>query len=92
MRLWIVVVLLLIFLVIALVIVWVLAKTRLELSRLRRVARDHTQTLLRIDSLAIRTHGVVVLQGLRQQRIPTVAAELDVTESPSGPWPSLETL
>lgn len=92
MRLWIVVVLLVIIAIVALVVVCQLAKTRLELRRLRRIAREQNLTLIRIHSLTSQTNSARVLRSLEQQRIATQTAVLDVTQSPSGQWPSVATV
>ena len=90
MLVWIIVILV-IFVVLSLITLWVLLKNRQELRYLRRAARDHTSTLLRINSLANRTHVAVILQGL-EQRYPVEGPGPEVAESPSGQWPSLETV
>ena len=84
--------LLVILVIVALVATCQFAKTRLELRRLRQVARDQNLILLQIRSLTSQTRSVGVSQGLERQRIATQPAVLDVTQSPSGQWPSVATL
>ena len=92
MRVWIVVVLIVIVAIVVLVATCQFAKTRLELRRLRRIARDQNLTLLRINSLTGQICSARVSQGLELQRNATQTAMLEVTPSPSGPWPSVATL
>lgn len=91
---WIIVGLLSACLLIGLIGIFYHVKTRVELRTLRRNLRNQTSFIHRINNLVRRIYVAVLLPELGQQ-FASQEEELEeheLPESPSGQWPSVQTL
>ncbi len=91
---WIIVGLLLACLLVALIGICYHIRNRIELRTLRRHSRNQTSTIYRVNNLARRIHTTLLLQELEQQFASQQEEleEQEPPESPSGQWPSVQTL
>ena len=91
---WIIVGLLLACLLVSLFGICYHIRNRVDLGTLRRNSRDQTSIIYRINNLVRHIHIAVLLQELRQRSTSQEEEleEQELPESPSGQWPSIQTL
>ena len=88
---WVIIVFLVLLLAVAVIGVWILLRNRSELQSLRSAAREQISILLGIRRVVDRTHLVVISEGLGP-RVPQPDLTCEIPLSPSGQWPSLQSL
>ena len=89
---WLLVFALIVFVIFVLVSIRVLYKQWQVLRCLRDSAREQRFSLLRVQSAVNRTYLAVALEGFEQRFPQPEVDQLEVTQSPSGQWPSVVTL